>query len=329
MVAEADSEPQAGAKSPRDRSPAYPSISLKTAIDRLVAFDAKFGRHPAPILKSGLAWGMKEKSSQAAQVLAALKYFGLLEYKGASDDRVAMLTDDGRNFLRAQQADVKAAILKACALRPKAISAYWQRWGADRPIDPICLDQLVLKDGFTQSAAQTFLRVYDDTVAFAKLGADDKVGATGGDDDEESDFDLPPAKPKVGDYVRWETGGGIVMFDSRRVLGLSPDGEFVFVEGSPSGLPIKETVVIEAPAIPISPPPNPFAQTAARIDRADQLSPSVKALPGEVEASSGRLGDGVNYRLLVTGEMKSKQVARLIKLLEAQKEFMAEDEDEA
>ena len=64
--------------------------------------------------------------------------------------------------------------------------------------------------------------------------------------------------------------------------------------------------MIEASTIPIIPPRNPFAQTA----------------------SSGCLGDGVNYRLLVTGEMKSKQVARLIRLLEAQKEFMAEDEDE-
>lgn len=175
MVAESDSASQALTKAPRDRSPAYPFISLKAAVERLGAFDAKFGRRPTPADKAGLAWGMKEKSSQAFQTLATLKSFGLVEYKGANTDRVVLLTDDGRNYLRAQQPEVKAAILKSSALRPKAIAVYWQQWGADRPIDPICIDQLVLKDGFTQSAAITFLRVYDETVAFARLANGDTM----------------------------------------------------------------------------------------------------------------------------------------------------------
>ena len=50
-------------KQQRERSPSFPFIPLRTAINRLVAFEECFGRHPAPIGKVVLAWSMKVKSS--------------------------------------------------------------------------------------------------------------------------------------------------------------------------------------------------------------------------------------------------------------------------
>jgi hypothetical protein len=249
MVNEADSEPQVGAKAPRDRSPSYPFISLKTATERLTAFESKFGRHPTPAEKSGLAWGMKEKSSQAFQTLAALKAFGLVDYQGSGEDRVVLISEDGRNYLRAQQQSIKAEIMKRCALKPKAIATYWTRWSADRPIDPICLDELILKAGYTESAATTFLRVYDDTIAFAGLQESDTFDPdTGSDEDAPVSHAKPSAptvaRPKIGDAVRWESAG-VVQFAARRVLGLSPDGAYAFVEGSATGIPVKEITVVE------------------------------------------------------------------------------------
>jgi hypothetical protein len=176
-------------KAIRDRSPSFPFISLPAAIDRLQKFESKFGRHATPVDKVGLAWGMKEKSSQAFQTLAAIKSFGLIDYKGAADERVAMLTDDGRNYLRAQQDSTKAEILNACALRPKIIRLFWDKWGADRPIDPICLDELILKFKFTESAAKTFLRVYDATVAYVGNRSDDKIDPHDPDSDDAGDSD--------------------------------------------------------------------------------------------------------------------------------------------
>ena len=258
---------QTTAKSKRDRSPAYPFISLKTAMERLAAFEKKFGRHPAPLDKAGLAWELKAESSQAAQTLSALKYFGLLEYTGKTAERAASMTEQARNYLRAQQASVKADLLKSFALRPKAMQTYWAKWNADRPIDEICLDELTLKDGFTESAAKIFLRVYDDSIAFAGLAMSDKMVATANDEeDEDADHQPPPSKespplvpptPKVGDSVSWESSGSL-MFESRRVLGLSPDGGFVFVEGSPTGLPLKEITVV-AQASPTSQQTPPLA----------------------------------------------------------------------
>lgn len=151
-------------------------------------------------------------------------------------------------------------VARAGGLLHSAPVTYWQRWGADRPIDAICLDQLVLKDEFTQSAAQTFLRVYDETVAFAGLRNGDKVsvldaGDEEGDDTTTGDREQSLSAAKVGDYVQWESNGAI-QFVARRVVGFSPDGAYAFVEGSSSGLPIKEITVVPTPT-GLTPPTMP------------------------------------------------------------------------
>lgn len=242
-------EPVTAPKAPKDRSPSYPFISLKTAIDRLVSFDATFGRHPSPASKVGLAWKMKEASSQAAQTLAALKSFGLVDYQGAASDRIASISDDGRTYLRAQQESVKEAVLKRLALKPKAMEKYWTDWGADRPPDPLCLDRLVLKDGFTQSAAETFLRVYDDTVAFAKLGKSDKPSGVISDDEDE---DLPledDEDVEVGDLVQVEIGGALQLPKPTRVRAIQEHqgARWVFIDGSETGI-LMNNIIIEEKA---------------------------------------------------------------------------------
>lgn len=192
----------------KERSPSFPFISLEEAIKRLKAFDQTFGRHPAPAAKAGLAWGMKESSSQAYQTLAALKSFGLLQYEGSGTERKASHTDNARKYLRAQQESIKLQVLREIATKPTQIQKFWTDWGADRPPDPVCLDDLVLKHAFTDSAARKFLEVYDETIAFAGLTGladttEDEVEKTA------SEQDIRESALRVGDGVNWESGGQI------------------------------------------------------------------------------------------------------------------------
>jgi hypothetical protein len=187
-VADAAPLPPKGSK---DRSPSFPFIPLGAAIQRLEQFEKKFGRHPAPAAKAGLAWDMKEKSSQADQTLAALKSFGLVKYDGMGTARHASLTEEGRNYLRAQQDTIKKEILKVCALRPKIIRTFWASWGTDRPPNEVALDQLILQNSFSEGGAKNFLRVYDETVTYAGLASSDKIDLEqepeSGEDDDGSD----------------------------------------------------------------------------------------------------------------------------------------------
>src|SRR5438874_2249590 len=125
-----DSTAKTAVPTKSDRSPSFPFIPLGTAIERLVAFEKYAGRHPIPAKKAGAAWGMKEQSSQADQTLAALRSFGMVEYTGTGAAREASITEQGRNYLRAQQEETKIEILKTAALRPRVIRQKWAAWGA-------------------------------------------------------------------------------------------------------------------------------------------------------------------------------------------------------
>lgn len=174
-------------KAPKERSRSFPALPLKASIERLQQFEAKFGRHPAPYEKAGLAWGMEEGSSQANRYLAALKSFGLLDYNGSGKDRTVAISESGRTYLRAQQDSIKKDILKVAALKPKQIAYFWPLWGTDRPVKEVCLDELVFKHGFTGASAPQFLKVYDETIAYAGLAPSDKASLQVDDDDEEND----------------------------------------------------------------------------------------------------------------------------------------------
>lgn len=161
---------------PRDRSPAYPNITLKAALDRLTEFDTHFKRSPARAEKVGDAWGIKGKA-YVDRTAAALRYFGLIEYQGAGKDRQIVVSDEGRKYLRAQQEETKIEVVKAAALRPKQIAKFWTQWGTNRPADAACLDELIFKNGFSDKGANEFLRIYDATITYAGLVESDKVSS--------------------------------------------------------------------------------------------------------------------------------------------------------
>jgi len=173
----------------RDRSPAYPVVPLEIALTRLTEFETHFKRAPARSEKIGEAWGIKAKA-YADRIAAALRYFGLLEYQGAAiagASRYVIVSDEGRKYLRSQQEETRREVVKAAALRPKQIAKFWTEWGPDRPADAAAIDQLALESGFSDAGARDFLKVYDATIAFAKLSGSDKIAPESeiADDEEE------------------------------------------------------------------------------------------------------------------------------------------------
>lgn len=259
----------------RDRSPNFPFIPLKAAIDRLMAFEKYFGRHPAPLGKTALAWGLKENSDQAGQITSALRYYGFLDYQGEPPARQAVLTDDGRTYLRAQQDSVKQEVIARAALKPRMIHKFWDQWGADRPPDPVCLDELILKNSFSDRGAIAFLKVYDATIAFAGLGDSDKSKSESEDDsrvDENTDH----------------------------------AAEMEYVSEQPS------------------PPVQPRGALPFRGSGGGE----VRVMEGERELTTGLLSKDAGFRLIVNGPVGVKEIERLIRKLELDKEILADESDE-
>lgn len=235
----------------RGRSPSFPFVPLETAISQLKKLEGKFGRHPIPVKKAGLAWKLKEGSSQAFQTLAALKSFGFLKYEGSGDDRKASLTDNARTYLRAQQEHIKKDIIREAALKPKEIAKYWADWKTDPPPVEVRLDELGLKANYTGEGAKAFLKVYDETIAYAGLTESDKIPLV--DDvghEEDDDLNRQRVAPKVGDYVQWTSGDSDQFRIPRCVTWISDDGSHARVHGSPTGIKMSELTVVDPPAPP-------------------------------------------------------------------------------
>lgn len=295
-------------KAPKERSPSFPFIPLEAAIRRLEQFEGYFGRHPAKAELAGLAWGMKGGSSKAGQTLAALKSFGFVDYTGSGKERTAALTDFGRTYLRAQQDSVKQDIIRKAALRPKALNALFQKWGADRPPNPVCLDELVLKLKYTDAAARLFLKVYDQTIAFAGLNDSDKRGSATDlpeDTDEEEDANAsdpnnPPKTIKAGDLVQRDVRGVLTFPAPRRVTHVFHDkdhGWQVSVDGYSGAYPMSEIQTV-VPAAPLaSPPPSVEQGPAAQGQQED---------PIETFLANGRLQ--INANVGVEGIPRLKQM---------------------
>jgi hypothetical protein len=304
------------AKAPKERSPSFPFISLPVAVQRLEQFEAYFGRHPARAVQAGLAWGMKGFSSQAQQTLAALKAFGFVDYEGAGESRQARITDLGRTYLRAQQDSIKADALKKAALQPKAIVTFFASWGSDRPKDPVCLDELVLKHRYTEQAARLFLKVYDETIAFAGLADSDKSAAGDQPEADKSHKDgakvehpeTPPKSFKPGDLVQREVSGNLTFPAPRKVASVFNDaahGWMVSVEGYHGAFPMSE--IIAATAVKAAPIVQPIPAQQAEGD-----APTKD--PIETFLANGRLQINANVGL--------EGIARLKQMLDKYEELL-------
>jgi len=167
------------------RSPAYPGISLRVAIERARLLYEKERRHAAPISAITAAWGLTSSTSGSATVaIAALKKYGLLVEEKSGGERVARLSDLALDVLLNPEPE---AAIKQAALMPAINREMWEQYGTNLPSADTLRWQLV-KRGFTENGVQDFLRVYRDTIAFAKLDSSapgPALAEGGGDEDEE------------------------------------------------------------------------------------------------------------------------------------------------
>jgi hypothetical protein len=107
--------------------------------------------------------------------------------------------------------------------------------------------------------------VYDATIAFAGLDDSDKIPTDDGDGGDEDENDRPKEPSKeprrrvrlydvnVGNYVQWTSGGVDQFKPPRRITRM--EGEYAFVHGSLTGIPMAELTVVDPPAAlpPVAP----------------------------------------------------------------------------
>jgi hypothetical protein len=149
------------------RSPSFPAIDLKEAVERartLYQAERRNAARPEIVVAH---WGYSPKSSGGLQAIAALRAYGLVEGEGTArltDRAVHLALDD-------PGAPQWTAMAREAALAPPVHARLWERYAADLPSDKNLRSFLVLELGFNEGAVDLCLRNYRETLSFAKLEA--------------------------------------------------------------------------------------------------------------------------------------------------------------
>jgi len=262
----------------KQRSPAYPYISLDLAVDRAKKLFERLRDTAQPREVMAQAYGKPVTSSATIQTFATLTQYGLLEVVNSNGQRRLRVSSVVRT-LSNPNAPVETVqdILKDLALRPSIFRELWARYGTTIGLHDGAILYYLTHDRerehgsvFTDRAAQEVLRVYRGTITYAGLTEPDNIL-----EEEEED--------EVGTID--ET------------------------------LKAPSTESESTKSAPIPPDPLP-QQRERRLPMSDQ----------ERELQTGMLSKTASYRVVVSGHVGVKEIERLIRKLEMDKEILADEE---
>ncbi len=233
------------------RGISYPSLTLEEAITRAQQFYNHEKKGAAPLAAVAQHWGYSVKSSGLRLVAAALLHYGLMEDSGSNDARMLKLSARALDILLDEpNSPNRLKAIQAAAQSPKIIAEILAKWPANSlPSDATLRFWLIRDRNFKDEAADGFIKDFRSTIAYAKLGDSANIPAQVGEKSAEK-----PVSPKVGDYVQWESGGVLQFATPRKVTGIADAGDYVFVEGSQTGVPMSEVAVVALP-VGVAPPP--------------------------------------------------------------------------
>lgn len=260
-------------KSGGGRSVSYPFITLEEAVSRAKVLWENEGKNLAFVSAAVKHWGYADKSSGGRQTVAALKSYGLVQDEGSSDGRQIKLTERALDILLDPDEARKKKALREAVTLPRIYNELLTKWSASAlPSDLTIAAYLLREKDFNRNTVQDFIKDFRANVAYAGLAVSDNIPPKG---QPEPLADNTPAAVKIGSSVQWEPNGILQFTEPKRVTGFSDDKEYLFVEGSLTGIPVNEVTVMPEAAvnIPAIPPATPTpVRTAPVGSRQDTFS---------------------------------------------------------
>src|SRR6267154_1956827 len=160
-VAQATKVASVAGKKARQRSPNYPAIGLKAAIEKVrLLYDAD-KRAGAPIDAALKRMGFSTKHGQALAVLSALKKFGLVD---ESSGRIVptQRTVDLLNFPDQDARKIRA--IRDAALSPEIYRELYEQYKSTGiPSEETLRAELIADKHFNPNAVEDFIRDFKDT----------------------------------------------------------------------------------------------------------------------------------------------------------------------
>lgn len=243
-------------KQPRFRSPPFPYIGLSRALEKAEQLYNSVRHHSAALATAAKAWETGAKSSATLQTIAALIQYGLLDDEGSGDSRKIKLSNLALKIVmdKRPESEERRIAIRESALNPPIFLELNKQFNTALDIDTsLLLHSLTVermqkgRAPFSEQSAADVVRVYRDTMKFAGFGQADRI------DDEapapdvglsQSDRGMPVIE--VGAFVQWVPNGVAQFVEPRRVRAISDNGEWVFIDGSETGIALADLEIIQS-----------------------------------------------------------------------------------
>lgn len=280
------------------RGVSYPAISLEEAVKRAREFHEYERKNAAPLEAAAAHWKYSPSSSGVRTLVAALLGFGLMSHKGTGDQRQVQLTGRALDIILDMPERAKA--LQDAVKSPKIYSELLTQWGPQElPSDQTIKAYLLRNKNFNPKTVEGFIKDFRDSVSYSGLTKYANIPASNASAEERAREQERQKQPKVGDFVQWESAGTYQFAEPRKVTEVSDDGEFIFVEGISTGIPMVETILTQPP---LATPPGRASKLAIPGIKQDTFSLDegqvVLQWPSKITADSfAELKEWVNLQL--------------------------------
>jgi hypothetical protein len=161
----------------RARSPAYPVISLRQALESArKVWDAQ--RKADAHIDSTLGAMGLAKHGASLRLIAALGHYGLIEETGSGESRRIRLSALAQDLLLLEEQDPRRKTsLEIAALYPAIHAALWERYGKVLPPDSSLKSFLIRDKGYNEEAVEKVISNYKDSFELANLDKHEDANA--------------------------------------------------------------------------------------------------------------------------------------------------------
>ncbi len=146
----------------RDRSPNYPSIGFRTAVELTRKIFDEEKRHPMSRELATKRMGYGGINGRSRMVLSALRKHGLLE--ALPHDQVRVSDEAYALLITPKDDPSRVQLLRSLALRPSIYKELLEEYSTDLPSDANLRTNLILRRKFTEAAADSFIEALKETL---------------------------------------------------------------------------------------------------------------------------------------------------------------------
>ena len=155
--------------SSKERSVAYPSITLSDAVDATSKLRETLGKGPYSREEAAKALGHAKLSGPASRKVAALVHYGLLERTGSAYVQTQLAQD----ILKPLSDEQKQQGIVTAVRTPRLFEKLLQKYAGQAV--PTMLQNVLVREGVSESASAEVARLFTESIKFAGLFANGVV----------------------------------------------------------------------------------------------------------------------------------------------------------